>query len=359
MNDQNEQHTTALAPPTPAPTLATSSLATALAVREKTMIEARLTMAQARPRSVTQFRDDLLKECTRLSFAEQAEYARPVGKEKGDDGRWIQKIARGPSIRLIETALRFYRNISTEVTPLSDDAKMRSVKVEVFDWETCVSFSTVITFEKTEEKRDLGRGQRWISSRTNSYGETVFTVEATDDRVRVKEAALVSKAVRDMGRRCLPGDVLEEAIQKCRDRIANADKEDPAQARRRVFDAFSAAGVKPVDLAEYMGGQSVDTLGPADLDHLRVLLQALREGELRWVEALDASPYIQRADDEKPSATATKARAVLDKAKEALEKKRKPAAPAPAPKDETLEKPLRDSVDAEEQARREAAEIGG
>jgi hypothetical protein len=358
--NENET-TTEIVTTQPGALAAPSQLATALAAKETAAIQARYALARRFPRSVANFRVDLLAEADRLTFAETAEYARPVGKELNKEtGRWEEKIARGPSIRLIEAGLRLYSNVSTEVVPLHDDARSRSVRVEVTDLQTCVSFSTTISFEKTEERSSLKDGQEAISRRKNSHGKDVYIVVATDDRVRVKEAALVSKAIRDQGRRVLPADVIEEVILKCRDRLAHADKEDPGGARKRVVDAFATVGVKPTDLIEYLGGAPLEGLRDTDLAHLRGLVQAMREG-LHWPDALAGSPYLtsEPKEGEKPNPAITKAREAIDRAQQKLAKKATAKDAPPETKPATPDAKTSVEDDAEARARAEAEALGG
>lgn len=52
----------------------------AMAAQQKAIVEARYKMALARPRDIDRFRQDLLRDARRPSFAAVAIYRKPVGK---------------------------------------------------------------------------------------------------------------------------------------------------------------------------------------------------------------------------------------------------------------------------------------
>jgi hypothetical protein len=265
----------------------------AVAAREAAAIQARYVVAMRNPRNIDMFRDRLLHECKRPGFAAKAEYERPVGKEKKGD-RWVDKTAKGPSIRFIEAALRCFGNVYPEVAVVYDSAALRICRASVTDLESNVTYTAEIAIDKQVEKRGSGRdgkeppkGRDVISSRLNSSGELTFLVSATSDEVLVKQAALQSKAIRTLGQRLLPYDIVEEAILLTRKTVADQDAKDPDEAKRRVLDAFSELSVTAADLMEYLG-HATDKITPAELTELRGIYTSIREGEASWTEIMAA-----------------------------------------------------------------------
>jgi hypothetical protein len=273
----------------------TSSSATA--ARETAMIQARCIMAMQRPRDTERFRVELLKECRRPGFAEVAEYERPVGKEFNDDtGKWEQKIARGPSVHLIRTAIALYTNIMADALPLFESPTERVVQAYVLDLERNVSWARSIIISKVvERKGQKGRhgeseppkGRTVISQRENSYGEITYTVFATDDEVRNKEANLLAKAQRENGRAVLPRDIIDSAILVARETMQKKDAEDPDAAKRKLIDAFAELSVSPSDVSIFLG-HGLDRISPAEIKELRGVFVSLREGHATWDEILEA-----------------------------------------------------------------------
>lgn len=294
--------------------------ATAQASLAKAEVEARFAMAQYNPRDPDQVRHRLMRDCDRPGFAEVAQYSRPVGGGKK---------AVGPSIRFVESALRAMRNVDIDTATVYDDKAKRIVKVTVTDLEANVTYKKQITLNKTVERKFLKDGQVALGTRINSYGKEVHIVEATEDDLAVKEAAQVSKAVRTLGLRIIDGDLTAEAIQRCNHTLHNRDQKNPGEAAKRIADAFGSVGITPKDLSKYLGCK-LSQVAPAQLNGLRGLYAAIRDGETTWVEVMASTKEESdpAADDasEKQTAAAKKAKAKLKRKKKAEEATPEPAA---------------------------------
>lgn len=251
--------------------------AAAVAAQAKAAVEARYIVAMRRPRDVDDVRVKLLKECRRPSLAKVAIYSKPVGNQK----------LQGLSIRFVEMALRCMGNIVADTMTVFDGRDRRIVRVTLTDLESNITYPKDITIEKTVERSSLNDGRVAISSRKNSYGKTTYLVPATEDEMLNKENALVSKAIRTSGLRLIPGDLQDEALEVIRKTMARRDAEDPDTARREVADAFATLGVMPSALAEYLG-HDLGTTSPAELQDLRTVYAAIRDGEATWPELLAA-----------------------------------------------------------------------
>src|SRR5262249_19719900 len=112
-------------------------------------------------------------------------------------------------------------------------------------------------------------------------GQAVYVVVCTDDELANKEAASVSKAVRQLGLRIIPADLVEEAMDRCIQTMRQGDEKDPDDARKRLADAFASIGVSPRDLTDYLG-HDLGKLGPQELAKLRAIYAAIRDGESTW-----------------------------------------------------------------------------
>lgn len=248
---------------------------TAVAAQAQAAVQARYVMALRRPRDWDDVRVKLLKECARPGFAKTARYRKPVGKG-----------VEGPSIRFAEAALRCMTNVLPEVSAVYDDASKRIVRVAVTDLEANVTYSKDVVVEKTVERSSLKDGQEPIGVRVNSQGRKTYLVPATDDDLLNKENALVSKALRVLGLRLLPGDILEECMDQAIATVRDADAKDPDAARKRLADAFARLGVAPSALKEYIG-HDLATCSPAELTELRAVWNALDEGTVTWADAME------------------------------------------------------------------------
>ena len=268
----------------------------AASARETAAINARYIMAMNRPRDIERFRVSLLKECKRPGFAEEAEYERPVGKEKDENGNLVQKIARGPSIRLMEAAAARYGNLLIQAPVTFENDEQRVVSAFIVDLESNVSWERSIVIAKRIEKRgyenrktkkiEPPQGRTVISQRVNSYGDTTFLVEATDDEIAVRQSAMESKAQRKNLERLIPRDIIDEAIAVANETIKAGIKADPEEARRKLIDAFASLNVMPDDLAGYLG-KKLEQSQPAEIQKLRKIYKALADGEATWQEIMD------------------------------------------------------------------------
>lgn len=284
--------------------------ATAVAAQAKALVEARYTVALHRPRDLDVVRERLLRECRRPSFAAVARYRKPIGAG-----------IEGPSIRFAETAIRCMTNITVETVTVYDDREKRIVRVMVTDLEANVPYSQDVTIEKTVERRSAKNGDEVLRVRTNSKGEPVHIIVATEDDILNKQNALISKAVRTLGLRLVPGDLIDEAMWEVKQTQKNADAADPDQAKRTLFDAFSDIGVRAEQVKEYLG-HAAESLTPKELADLRGLYAALRDGETTWREVMDGRGGTTAAATGDGKGSVSKLREVATKAT-------KPAEPEP------------------------------
>jgi len=263
--------------------------AVAAAETAKARIQSAYVMAYQRPRSEDQARVRILEACKRPAFAERVEYSKPVG------GRSIT----GPSVRFAELALREWGNILSESQVIYEDTETRRVRVTVIDLETNASFSKELAIKKTVERKKA-EDREVVGQRLNKRNELVFIVLATEDELHNKEAAMISKALRNEGLRVIPSDIVDEAMETAKATLRNRDSQDPKAAKKRVLDAFALLGIKPNDLQAYLG-HSLDSLSPAELETLRGVHAAIKEGDASWADYV--SPKKESPEGEGKSAT--------------------------------------------------------
>ncbi len=284
-------------------------------------IQARWVMAMRRPREMNDVRQAMLKECKRQGFALVAIYTVPRG------GNQI----RGLSIRFAEVAMRCMGNMSCEAQTIFDSDEERIVRVIATDFETNTTWPRDITVKKTVERKQLKRGQRALRDRINSFGDRIFIVEATDDEVATKEAALISKAARTAILRLIPGHLQDEMYDVC-DKIAKDQAaKDPDGEKNKILDAFAGLNIMPRDLAEWLG-HAFEQTTPAEVAELRKLYSSLADGESTWADALEhAADGRERAKGPKTAAPAKAASAAAPAQPAAKTEPSKTPTPAPTP----------------------------
>jgi hypothetical protein len=299
--------------------------ATAVAAKAKALVEARYIMALRNPRDMDTVREKLLKECRRPAFAKAARYRKPIGK---DQSKW----PTGPSIRFAEAAVRCMGNITVETITSYDDREKRILNVVVTDLEANVPYGQDITIAKTIERRNKKEGDVLVSTRTNSYGDVLYILEATDDDIINKQQALISKAIRTQGLRLIPGDIVDECMALAKETQDNEDAKDPNAAKRNLFDAFAEIGVRAEQIKAYLGHDAA-SIPPKDLADLRALYTAIRDGEATWRDVMDTKAAAAQATATGIDAVRAAATGKPTAAAE-TEKKEKPASKTAAAKTE-------------------------
>jgi len=245
-------------------------------------VEARYTMAMLHRRDDDQVRVLLLKECARPGFARAAFYAVPrKGLEKPGAITGSKGVIEGLSVRFAEAAVRISGNILTRSRTTYDDASKRKVTVGACDLETNAIYEDDVVVDKTIERREPREGQTVIGSRQNSAGNLVYIVQATEEEIRQKQNALVSRVRRNLQLALVNADTLDECKRQIAKTVKDSAAADPDAERKAIADAFASLNVQPADLSAYLGHELAQTT-PAELVTLRGLFAALREGELTW-----------------------------------------------------------------------------
>lgn len=250
---------------------------TAIAAQSKAMVEARYIMAMRNPRNWDQVRQDLIAECKRPSFAhnKSAYYRKPIGQG-----------VEGLGIRFVEVALRCMKNVLIETTMIFEDDSKEVHRVSVTDLESNLTYPLDVRVAKTVERSKPADDGTYISVRKNSYGKMTYTVPANEDDLLNKRGAQISKAMRTLGLRIIPGDLQDEAEDIIKAVRMNEAARDPALERKRIADAFAEIGVKAADLTSYLG-HSLDTCSPTELVDLRGIYGAIKDGEATWKTVME------------------------------------------------------------------------
>lgn len=260
---------------------------TAIAAQSKAMVESRYIMAMRQPRNWDAVRQDLLKECRRPSFAHNpsAFYRKPIGNG-----------VEGLGIRFVEVALRCMKNVLVETTMIFEDDQKEVHRVSVTDLEANITYPLDVRVSKTVERSKPNSDGSYISVRKNSYNKDVFTVQANDDDLLNKRGALISKAMRTIGLRIIPGDLCDEAEEIIKAIRLDEAAKDPDAERRKIVDAFSAIGVMATDLIGYLG-QDIAKCSPAQIVELRGIYGAIKDGEATWKTVMENKADRKAPDD--------------------------------------------------------------
>ena len=296
---------------------------TALAAKAQAEVNARFVMALQRPRDPDVVRAKLLKECDRPSFAERAFFSLPKGDKRGRLTGLPGRI-EGMSVRFAESAIRLAGNLWQQTKTIYDDDFKRMILVSIVDLETNAGYEREIVIDKTVERKEPKKGAVILGKRTNSLGDEVSIVQATEDELLQKEGSLISKVFRTLGLRLIPPDIIEDCEQRVIGVWKTEDAKDPEASRKRLLDSFSNLGVSPDELKEYLGHDGV-RLTPEERLELSGLHSAIKENEITWPQAF-AERRAQRTGDDAPAGAAGKS--VAERIAERNAKKTTPTAGA-------------------------------
>jgi len=222
-----------------------------------------------------QARARILDACKRVRFAEVALYQKPVGGNK----------IEGLGIRFAEEIAKAFGNIETSIEVMHETEHDVKLRIRVTDLETNMTHSTEIEISKTIERKFPKKGQEVISERENSKGETVSLVKASADEMLNKINAQASKALRNNILRIIPEDIIEEARDTIKETIRSGISKDPKAALKKILDAFRVLNIMPRDIEGYLDHE-IEQVTPAEIENLRAVYQALKDGETNWGEIM-------------------------------------------------------------------------
>lgn len=270
---------------------------------------ARFHLALVLPRNMLDVSTKLLAACDNPDFAKTAFYRKPGSPP-----------VEGLSVRFAELAHQLMRNISIDCSPEMEDEFSVHYRMTITDLESNTPTSETFRVNKTVERRSCKEGDSVLGQRTNSTGETVYLLPATEDQMTTKVNAQKSKVKRTLILALVPAEVRAQCLTKCKEIAGSSDKKDPASAVKGIVTSFLSIGIDVPDLKEYLG-KSPQAAVEKDIEELRGIYAMLRDGELTWADVIEAKR-------ERDAAKGSKTAFVDAKLKERADKKKKKAADA-------------------------------
>lgn len=277
-----------------------------LVARALATVQARFAHAERHPRNWAEIERRLLAECERPGFAEAALYEKPQGGQK----------ITGLSVRFAEAVLRYAGNMAIETAIVYDDDNERHVKVSCIDYESNSATDKTIVLRKTVERRNA-KGREVLEQRTNSSGQAIFVVRATEDEMLQKQWQQEGKIRRSAILQMTPGDIQDSCRDKLQRTRAALLKNNFEATKAKVFAWLEALGVSEEELNEYLGHASTN-ITPKDVEGLRNLRARIDEGDTTWLDALEEKRELRTLDvraEEKPKEIDPVAAKVLEAAR--------------------------------------------
>jgi hypothetical protein len=248
--------------------------------------QGKLAIAKSFPRNEGGAYDAIMASCNRKSFAEQAFYAFPRGKE----------TVTGLTIRMAEELARLWGNIDYGIRELSNKPGESEMEAYCWDMQTNVYTSQKFT---VKHERHTRQGVFNLKDPRDIYE---MTANQGARRLRARILAV------------LPPDLIEAASDACRRTLAGQG-EDPRELAAKIVPAFSKFGVTPAMIQERYGVKT-EALTSENIAELRAIYVSLKDNMTHpsaWfdgiaspaevgasVEALNALANEAPSDDEPP-----------------------------------------------------------
>lgn len=229
-------------------------------------IQSAITVAQQIKRNEDQvYQQFVYGSCHRIGMSLIAEYSFKRGKIKDENGKWVDNIIHGPSIKLVRELTRLWGNIRYGAIPIAENSLTRQILAYGWDLQTNTWIQQGVLFRKLVEKKDgwVEPDERELRELTNRYA---------------------SIAIRNcLEKGLLPPDFLDDGRDECKVTLRKAmtDKDKLPHIKKRIIAGFSNVNVPVVELEAYLG-HSLDTCSPAELETIRGIYVAIADGSTSW-----------------------------------------------------------------------------
>ncbi|AQR77462.1 hypothetical protein ABNB59_06395 [Paenibacillus larvae] len=223
--------------------------AEALVSRQAQEVQAAVFMAKKFPRDEYMAYDRLMKSCERVSLAESALYEYPRGG---------QKIS-GPSIRLAEAIAQAWGNMDFGVIELEQRNGSSSMMAYAWDLENNTRQTKIFTVK--HERKARGKLDALHDPRD------IYEMTANQGARRVRSCILA----------VIPGDVVEAAVEKCKQTLKNGYKEPLEDRIRKMISAFREEFQVSKEMIEQFIGCAVEAFTDNDFVRLRSVYKSLRD----------------------------------------------------------------------------------
>lgn len=245
----------------PAPATPHKARETALAAQSSTQAQVAALVAQSRPRDEDMALQRIYTACQRPMMAEEAEYSYPRGKTQ----------VQGASVKLLRAIAGYWGNIEYGYEVLGETPEGATIRAYAWDLEN----NTRAQRDHFVERKVLRGGNNWAVPDLRDWREWLGNIGSRMER----------RALENV----IPADVVEYARAAAAETRLKHVGSDPDAARRKVLESFTSIGVTAEDLTKYLGFP-LKSAGPTEIDTLRNVYRAIRDGEKKWSDYFAPKP---------------------------------------------------------------------
>jgi hypothetical protein len=244
--------------------------------REKYELQSQLWLAAQRPRDEAKVYGRIIEAAKRQSFASKALYAYPRGGQ----------TVSGATVIMAREVARIWGNLKYGVRVIDSDPDYIHLKAYAFDLESN-------SFIEAEDKF-----QRSIQRKNKQTGKTEWV--EPDER---DSRELLNRRGAFLVRNCLlqliPGDVIEDCKDTCKETNRRAASGDLTKSRteviRSIVGAFSKYGVDQKQL-EAKIGRPLSGMSEAHVAEFREILASIKDGHTNPGDHFEPSQTQSLAD---------------------------------------------------------------
>lgn len=262
--------------------LPNSPQAEMMMTRQMQEVQAAMVAAKRFPRDEMAAINRIKATCQRPTLAAQAVYRYPKGGQN----------VSGPSIRLAEALAQNWGNIDTGIVELENSRGSSTMMAYAWDLETNTRVTKIFT---VEHKRDTKQGSKALTDGRDIY-------EATANFGARRQRACILSIV--------PGDVVDMAVEACKETVASADQRPVDEILTELLKAFKGISVTKEQLEKYFDKQ-LTVMTKEDLVDLRAVYKAIKDGQSK------AEDYFGVDQTSAKEAAKAKADAAISKANDA------------------------------------------
>lgn len=218
--------------------------------RQAQEVQMAMFVAKQFPRDQHAAFQKIMESCERKILAENACYEYPKGGQK----------VTGPSIRLAEVLAQNWGNIDFGVVELEQRAGVSKAMSYAWDLETNVRQTKI--FDVKHERKAKGSISKLDDPRD------IYELVANNGARRLRACILG----------VIPGDVVDAAVEKCKQTMASGNKGPLVDRVRAMMTTFQTDfQVNQAMLEKYIGCKA-DAFSENDLVRLRNVYKTLRDG---------------------------------------------------------------------------------
>lgn len=231
--------------------------------RQAQEVQAAMVIAKKFPRDEYESMEKIKRTCQRATLAEQAIYSYPRGGQN----------VSGPSVRLAEALAQNWGNIDYGIIELEQKEGKSEMMAYAWDLETNTRVTKIFS---VEHKRDTKKGSYVLTDSRDIY-------EAT--------ANFGARRMRACILGVIPGDVVEMAVNECKETQKKGYGELPSQEKiNKIEKLFKKDfGVTKKQLEEYTGMNMAD-FGADECTDLWGVYTALKNAQAKVEDYFNVEP---------------------------------------------------------------------